>query len=234
MSETAVGCTSFNVAKRVAQGTFPQRVGDAVLVFYDARKTCRLPVATRKENVLSLPMNEHTEMIFLQDERQFLIFHDDRIWFGGTDARTVFLAELGENRKDAWDTALDHGEEAFYRSLVPSIVFALEKAFGCQRKRQGDMFFCRLPAGTSMEVVAALIRLVAEVSGFTVSDACEQVHDYPLLGTSHRLTGTVFFDDLLECRYFSFAVVTGTVSHPEHDPLVLEGPHIAVLGSQSD
>jgi len=132
--------------------------------------------------------------------------------FGGTDEQP-FLTGLLE---PAWRALEEGGEKAFYESLKPTLIQKLEAATGVPSSRQGDILAHRLD------------RDWQDITRFATQGTPMTARDRALFGTNHLFTGEVariqLFPDGSEGT--TQLVVVGTITAPDHRPLILNTPHV--------
>lgn len=121
---------------------------------------------------------------------------------------------------DAVEAYKEGGPEGFLESLVPSLMKMLRGRSDIPDgyARQGDWFANQLPF--SWEEVERFVRL-----GRDREISAKEVKREPLNGTRHLFTGRIAMDVPLFER--NCMLVEGTISSPNHRPLVLSGaPHV--------
>jgi len=199
----------------------PKKAGKAVIHFDEAQSTPK-----RDGKDICLPKEPLARFFPIDDGKQFLYKggEDRGCWFGGTDEEP-FLVEMDSNAFDAFlQGARNFGnpllrEQAFYRSLVPSIVDKISAETGIAYRRQGDIFaarYCSDNYGFAKNL-QALSRLSKRGKGIIeVEQSTESV-----FGTRHEGKGT-FVHVKDEYHFSSAQLFTGTLNTPDHKPLSLD------------
>jgi hypothetical protein len=199
----------------------PTKAGDAELVLQPPAKDRyyydnHAPV-TREGNKIALLNDRRARFYSIKDGQQFLFTlpdprHGDenrRLFFGGTD-EMPFLVEL----ELAALEGLIGGEEAFFEGLKPSKLRNAERNLNNKTKRQGDFF-------------AVGPKVNAQWKNFFVRNlkgnkfSLSLVEDQPLLDTRHTFSGLLASTE-------GYMVGEGTITAPDHEPLVLKGPHVII------
>ena len=165
----------------------------------------------------------HGELSFyvLQGGERFLVRFSGRNYFGGTDAdESIFLTEVTE---EAFQMYLEHGDYGFYESLKPAELKVLEKEWpNAILKRQGDVFafWCSEFGEDFKELGGYIFACAEEFKKRCIFETCTG-DAIPFADTRHVING-----GLLAVSTWNEAYAFGTVSAPDHRPLVLgDRPH---------
>lgn len=224
----------------------PKRAGVATLNI-----SPRVTRPSRREAVINIPLRRGVAFFPLRRGEQFLLrirenhFGSCRycgqpipagqtaVCFGGTDQRTPFLVDLVPKALEPFRKG---GEEAFFDALKPWVIRALEEKYGAENtRRQGDIFAYSLPWSweelgrrhLGSESTSLVTRGRRKVTGsFKIERGQGR-----LFGTRHVFIGdqadvwtTAILDDP-EFRGWA-DIGEGRIEAPDHDPLILEGPHV--------
>lgn len=190
---------------------FPTTAGKARLEFSEAGTT-----PLRNNENISLPLNRECEYFSLRDGKQFLYVlyrYGKQVYFGGTD-ENPFLVQLQDRTLSAF---LHDGEKGFYHSLKPSIIDLFETKLKKKTKRQGDFFAFPLPWSWERLAKSHLIN-----TGLTMP--VQQETNLALNSTRHLFQGTMS-QNLVPLLGYRARIFEGTINAPDHEPLVLKGPH---------
>ena len=200
----------------------PEKAGMATLRYGVNGKEMR-----QEGKVIYLTGSSKDKFYPLKRGEQFLFFsktHGQPL-FGGTDGESIFLSPIYIVASDVF---LEKGEEAFYQALKPEIVREMEKHFGVEVRRQGDLFAVSLESFTweNLNLLHALLLYHSGIDEHRFVNI-KQVKKKPVLATKHRLTGKMAFV-YVEFVYppKTYPVVEGVLEAPNHKPLVLEGLHL--------
>lgn len=175
-------------------------------------------------DMITMPwaLNELEQLHVLQRGTQFVLRAPERedVFFGGTDERP-FLVQL---RTEHAECLRDEGQAAFYESLKPPVVAALEHAYDrVKTRRQGDVYAFPLPCGWDDVRFAGLRPRRAE--------------GMPVGRTRHRLSGLVvprlkqafrlsLTDPCLDLRGM---LAEGLLTAPDHAAVQLVGVHLLAV-----
>lgn len=192
----------------------------------------------RDGNTIILPLTPLAQIYPLRNGEQFLyqMGCDNgrghtyfRYWFGGVD-ENLFLVEI---REDPAIRYLNHGEDEFYRALKPERIGFLEKIQNTKSERQGDIFAVPL----NIDIKDRFIQR-EEMNGVNFSQRIrtphlEEVKDYRLFETRHKLDGIIFEYPSYQDEVFhpthpynlfgkgKGIVGTGVIKSKDHAPLIL-------------
>jgi hypothetical protein len=181
----------------------------------------------RTGDVLAFPFEferRGIEMHSLHGGEQFLVIDGERTYFGGTDEQP-FLVRLD---RDHLIRFRHGGEKAFYKGLKPSRLSYYEAITKTTALRQGDIW--ALPLGDiSWDQLQADFR-VAKRRRLKMSRYWGEMRVFQ---TRHDLVGTWtisrpylrYNGKLVELRG---RAVEGILKAPDHEDLVLNGPHLLV------
>lgn len=193
----------------------PSHIGEASIAIRPRRSTSSWeqtkPLAARVGKELHLSESDDARFFPLMKGQQFLYTAADndrrRLFFGGMD-ESPFLVELQYSLIEV----LIEGENAFYQALKPTFITSAETIFSNVARRQGDFFAVRPKKRMDM-VKVLMTHLKNQEVTFSV------VEDQPLKETRHRFKG-------LLGRIGHHFIGEGTISAPDHEQLVLDGPHV--------
>jgi|GEM_PF-1186552 len=205
------------VMKIIDIGKIPSKIGEAEIILQPRHKNrydsgFNDPIAYREDNQIIIDPKVNGRFFSILGGRQFLYTGDDEnrdrhMFFGGMD-ESPFLVEV--DYKLVEELAL--GEDAFFNSLKPSVVKRWEKGLGSEAKRQGDFF-----AVASDKKVNWDSFFMSHLDGGKITMSF--VKDFALRDTRHNFTGILGeINDLL--------VGEGRIDAPDHEPLLLEQPHL--------
>lgn len=190
-----------------------------------------------KEGAIFISDVPNGEFFPLKNGEQFLYVDCDP-WFGGMDEKAPFMTRLHPYAFNVFEA---QGEEAFYRCLKPRIIQKAEKAWGKDKTgRQGDIFSYPLPyAWKELGFRARMYELLWR--------RCGLEDKVKLFRTRHTARGyfpvtKVFTKELGEIhswprsrlRGSEVAVGEGMLRAPNHEPLVLKGPHLLARSPSVD
>lgn len=171
---------------------------------------------------------DEAEMHSLMDGQQFLLVESDsrRPYFGGTD-EAPFMVRLDTVHLQNFELG---GETAFYDGLKPEKTKGYEEMFGTSAVRQGDIW--AVPVPMSWDKLCGYYRRTT--GGQRGLRICTGRRD--ILRTRHTIDGRwvkgkprfPFDDSRHRGRYLRISdmVAEGTMTAPDHEPLVLYGPHV--------
>lgn len=193
------------------------KAGKAIIQYSDKTK-----VPYRDKDTITIPVSDIELYQLDENFNQFLILGEAQVpgnrnysttyraWFGGTD-ENPFLVELSQR-----DWLTSWREDKFYDEIKPVVITKMEEQFGNNKgesKRQGDIFAYRLPQ--FMQKLEA-IEAIMLISGQTTN----VYTDFKLFETRHIIKGE------LAIHYRPNLIGRGTITAPDHKPLVLKEWHI--------
>lgn len=165
----------------------PSKCGEARIEFDQFAKR-----PTKKGATITIPLNHYVDFIPLSSGKQFFIENlipgsHYEYYFGGTDndsEKTVFLAQI---QKSSLEIFKQHGEDAFYDSLVPEVIRFFSRRMRDSGgigiiKRQGCIFFTQFPCAWE---------IVKDCRDFLFGDDVEfkKAEKEIILSTKHLFTG---------------------------------------------
>ena len=206
----------------------PQKAGIATIRVEEARGK-ETPHIRREESTIIFHNDPHSEFIVLRNGEQFLFKEsrgDELHWyFGGTDGtRCIFLVKIDcqESNPNPINAYHNEGEQGFFNSLKPEIIRKLEKNIGHLTKRQGDQFAFPLPY--PLESIRNTKFLWTGIPHDEKSWWVATKYDL-LYKTRRKLEGNVHVVKTTLLGE-SVTIAEGTFTSPNHDPMILERPHI--------
>jgi hypothetical protein len=195
----------------------PKRIGEAEIEIRPRQMESwrgPQPLAERKDKTLVLTESKEARVFSLLKGQQFLYTAPDtasnstrRLFFGGMD-ESPFMVELDYG----FIEHLIDGERAFFESLKPAIIKSGEQVFSSKTRRQGDFFAVKSKKNMDL---SSLMRAHLKQHEITF----KVVEELPLKETRHMFTG-------LLGRTTGGFIAEGILKAPDHEPLLLDGPHI--------
>lgn len=192
---------------RLHEIELPTKAGIATIKWVSYGKTPSI-----RDQEIRLPSEVNNEFFALDGGNKFLFVNDGpdprEFWFGGTDAKSVFLVEVTE---EAFEAFVDKGENGFFDHLKPDKIKELERVWKTQAGRQGDIWYLKVSLSwTKFDSLVGLIDSESSESGIVTG---------PVFGTRHTLTGRcIERDDLV--------IGSGVLEAPNHPTVKLNGPHV--------
>lgn len=199
----------------------PRKIGEANIVFQGrqgGRWDPNPPPASRSGKTIILDQDAKGKFYSISGGQKFLFTanttnreNDDRrsLFFGGMD-ESPFLVELEYRLVED----LVSGEESFLSALKPSAVKKWETLLESEAKRQGDFFAVASRNKVNWD---SFFMSYLNVNGSEITMTI--VKDFSLKGTRHGFTGILGkFNGLIVCQ--------GRIEAPDHEPLLLEQPHL--------
>lgn len=203
--------------KQITIDNLPQTIDEAELeiAVFDQEKdrySRRPEPVYRDGKVIIFTQVDDGRFYSVAKDRQFLYTvptenNGRRIFFGGMD-ESPFLTELDYSVVEH----LIEGEESFFRALKPGIIQRAERNFESVAHRQGDFFAVTTPRPINWG--AFMLKYLGD-NELRIS----VVEDENLRGTRHTIAG-------LFGRAGDTLIGEGTIEAPDHEPLILKGPHI--------
>lgn len=189
----------------------PDRVGSVEITM---RRLGDRPgsLVDRKGNTITLANAHDLRFYLIKEGRQFVYAGSDEqgrreVYFGGMD-ESPFLVQLDL----ASIEGLIAGEEGFFAGLKPRNTRSWENVLMSTSKRQGDFF----ATGPKKRMGwAQFFKRHASRSEWKT----KVVEGESLRGTRHKFTGFLATNG-------TNLIGEGTIEAPDHQPLVLHGPHL--------
>lgn len=206
----------------------PTTAGPATLVY--SLQPGQLPTADREQAIIHLPEDLSWTVAILGGAAHLFDLPGTRAqYMAGYDGTGVYASPLARHIKlQSMVTA--EAEQAFLNSLRPSKLVAYTQQFKLQMVRQGDFWVA--PVATDGPGLGHwLSHLQRHDFGRYVA---REVSNRPLFGTRHTMTGIRYTPRRprhagLQLRGQWVEAFEGTLSAPDHDPIVVNRPHIAII-----
>ena len=206
------------------------KAGKARIHYQPFEEVSNADLPSRIKEDIELPLHPKAEFVPLKDGQQFLFTvpmlnsnaYDQKLetaaYFGGTDEEP-FLVRLNPRALDRFTLG---GKAGFFDALRPTVIKRLERVFGKQTERQGDIFAIHTPF--TWKTLKTLKALELSERDAKSGQGLVETKQERVFGTRHLFTGvglTISIPSLGETT-----LVSGLLEAPDHADLTLKGVYI--------